>query len=80
MLQGVEGRGEWGLCGRTVGVLLHVPPTLTGVRENRCRGLLTQKRGDRWKMDKDEVVSVLGDGTDPACDAGKEQLFMYTYM
>lgn len=60
MLQGIEGKGEWGLCGRTVGVLHPVLPTLIGVRENRCRGLLTQKRGNRWKRDQDEVVFSAG--------------------
>lgn len=60
MLPRIEGKGEWGLCGRTVGVLLPVPPTLIGVRENRCRGLPTQKRGSRWRRDKDEVVFSAG--------------------
>lgn len=78
MLQGIEGKGEWGLCGRTVGVLLPVPPTLIGVRENWCRGLPAQKRGNRWKT-KMKWFSVLGDGTDPACDTERE-LYVYTYM
>ena len=36
--------------------------------ENPCRGMLIQRDASRWKQGKSWSVSMLGDGTGPACD------------